>query len=86
MPGAYFSFDEKFTAEPLRGLFYCRNNRHDIDNGHPRTPAEIYESNRMVADRMEDIFLSRGVPVVPSLGDFLFYWVASFLTLHPQTI
>ncbi|KAF9518808.1 hypothetical protein BS47DRAFT_1370951 [Hydnum rufescens UP504] len=46
---------------------------HDIDNGHPRTPAEIYESNRMVADRMDDIFLSRGVPVVPSLGDFIFY-------------
>jgi endopolyphosphatase len=45
--------------------------RHDIDPGHPRTEEEIYSLNRMIVDRMSKIFLSRGVPVVPSIGEFL---------------
>ena len=72
MPGTSSLFSTRYLpAGLLRECIYLKY-RHDIDGGHPRTPAEIYESNRMVAQRMEGIFQSRGVPVVPSLGDFRF--------------
>lgn len=48
------------------------NARHDNDPNNPRTPAEIYELNTMVANRMADIFTTRGIPVVPSIGVFSF--------------
>jgi hypothetical protein len=55
-------------------LFVCRvgtgdNARHDIDRQYPRTPKEIYELNRMMAGRMSDVFGSKGVKVVPSMGN-----------------
>lgn len=49
--------------------------RHDNDRSIPRTPAEIYELNRAIVRRMNDVFTSRGVPVVPCLG-------ASFRTVY----
>lgn len=45
--------------------------RHDNDRRHPRTTKEIYQLNRAVAKKMWDIFGSRGIPAVPSLGAFL---------------
>ena len=42
--------------------------RHDNDRKLPRTPSEIYELNRAVAAKMQRIFTSRNIPVVPSLG------------------
>jgi hypothetical protein len=43
---------------------------HDNDRKIPRTLNEIYDLNNMLAMAMEDIFLNKGVPVVPSLGEF----------------
>ncbi|KAI0832451.1 Metallo-dependent phosphatase-like protein [Trametes gibbosa] len=43
--------------------------RHDNDRRHPRTTAEIYDLNRAMAKKMEHIFVRRGIPVVPSIGN-----------------
>jgi len=45
--------------------------RHDNDDDIPRPLDEIYDLNRAVAKKMEHVFLSKGIPVVPSLGRFL---------------
>ena len=50
--------------------------RHDQDNKIPRTPDEIYDLNRSVAKRMEKIFLNKGIPVIPSIGEFIFHSTA----------
>lgn len=42
---------------------------HDNDRKIPRTRKEIYDLNTMLAIEMENIFLKKGVPVVPSLGE-----------------
>ncbi|EGO01896.1 hypothetical protein SERLA73DRAFT_49578, partial [Serpula lacrymans var. lacrymans S7.3] len=42
--------------------------RHDNDRKIPRTTDEIYDSNRAVAKKMSKIFLSKGIPVIPSLA------------------
>ena len=51
-------------------LFVCHllTPRHDNDRKNPRTPKNIYDLNRVIAKRMEEIFLSRGIPVVPTIG------------------
>ncbi len=41
---------------------------HDNDRKIPRTRKEIYDLNGMIATEMENIFLKKGVPVIPSLG------------------
>ncbi|PAV20894.1 vacuolar endopolyphosphatase [Pyrrhoderma noxium] len=43
--------------------------RHDNDREIPRTPDEIYDLNRAVVRRMTEVFTTRGIPVVPSLGN-----------------
>lgn len=48
-----------------------QGSRHDNDRKLPRTTKEIYDLNRVMADRMESVFLSKGVPVVPSIGALL---------------
>ncbi len=45
-------------------LFY----RHDNDRKRPRTTAEIYELNQAMAKKMEDVFVRKGIPVVPTIG------------------
>lgn len=45
------------------------NVRHDNDHKIPRTLDEIYGLNSMLATAMENIFLKKGIPVVPSLGN-----------------
>ncbi|KAH9943409.1 uncharacterized protein BXZ73DRAFT_97450 [Epithele typhae] len=42
--------------------------RHDSDRKRPRTTAEIYGLNRVIAKKMEEVFGRRGIPVVPSIG------------------
>ena len=42
--------------------------RHDNDRKLPRTTKEIYELNRAVARKMELVFSSKGIPVIPSIG------------------
>ncbi|KAF8592342.1 hypothetical protein K439DRAFT_1324242, partial [Ramaria rubella] len=59
--------------------------RHDEDRRLPRTLEEIYGMNRQVAATMETIFSSRGVPVVPSLGNNDI-WRASFSLQGPNRI
>lgn len=46
----------------------CMSRRHDNDRKIPRTLKEIYALNRVMAKRMEEIFTSRGIPVIPSIG------------------
>ncbi|KAG2141513.1 hypothetical protein BD769DRAFT_1650743 [Suillus cothurnatus] len=48
-----------------------KDNTSRHDNGHdmPRTLDEIYDLNRAVAKKMEHVFLRKGIPVVPSLGN-----------------
>jgi hypothetical protein len=43
---------------------------HDKDRKIPRTLKEICDLNGMLATEMENIFLKKGIPVVPSLGEF----------------
>jgi repressor of nif and glnA expression len=43
---------------------------HDNDRKIPRTVKEICDLNTMIATKMENIFLRKGIPVVPSLGEF----------------
>ncbi|KAG0709642.1 hypothetical protein DFH29DRAFT_869942 [Suillus ampliporus] len=45
------------------------NARHDEDDEIPRALDEIFALNRIVAKKMEDVFLRKGIPVVPSLGN-----------------
>ncbi|KAH9938626.1 uncharacterized protein B0H18DRAFT_1081217 [Fomitopsis serialis] len=42
---------------------------HDSDRKRPRTTNEIYMLNRAMARRMEEVFLSKGIPVIPSIGN-----------------
>ncbi|KAF8913908.1 hypothetical protein CPB84DRAFT_1811392 [Gymnopilus junonius] len=42
---------------------------HDNDRKIPRTPSEINDLNRVIADKMDKVFTKQGVPVVPSLGN-----------------
>jgi hypothetical protein len=42
---------------------------HDNDRKIPRTLDEIFGLNSMLATAMENIFVKKGIPVVPSLGE-----------------
>ncbi|KIY71419.1 endopolyphosphatase [Cylindrobasidium torrendii FP15055 ss-10] len=61
------------------------NARHDNDRRTPRTPAEIFQLNRNVAKRMEKLFASKGIPVVPSLGNNDL-WPHNILTPGPNAV
>ncbi|ORX37963.1 Metallo-dependent phosphatase-like protein [Kockovaella imperatae] len=41
--------------------------RHDLDRNFPRTPNEIFQSNRMMVQQMQQAFPH--IPIVPSLGN-----------------
>jgi len=43
--------------------------RHDNDRKLPRTMDEIFDLNNAVASKMDDLFLKKGIPVVPSIGE-----------------
>jgi len=53
--------------------------RHDNDDDIPRPLDEIYDLNRAVAKKMEHVFLSKGIPVVPSLGRYFAPFVETSL-------
>ena len=42
---------------------------HDNDRKIPRTLNEISDLNSILATEMENIFLKKGIPVVPCLGE-----------------
>ena len=52
--------------------------RHDNDRKRPRTTAEIYGSNRAMSGKMEEVFVRRGIPVVPTIGVSQFFAEVSF--------
>ncbi|KAJ7276413.1 hypothetical protein B0H12DRAFT_1085257 [Mycena haematopus] len=65
-------FIEKKWASEIDFVIWTGDNaRHDNDRKLPRTPSEIYELNRAVAAKMNSAFTSRGIPVIPSLGESL---------------
>lgn len=43
--------------------------RHDNDDEIPRPLSEVYELNEAVAEKMKQIFSSKGIPVVPTIGN-----------------
>jgi len=61
------------------------NARHDNDRKNPRTPKNIYDLNRRMAERMEQIFLSRGIPVIPTIGNNDI-WPHNIMTPGPNSI
>ncbi|KAJ4478099.1 endopolyphosphatase [Lentinula aciculospora] len=61
-------FLEEHWADDI-DFVICDNARHENDRKIPRTTNEIYESNVSLARRMNKIFTSRGIPVIPSLGN-----------------
>uniref|UniRef100_A0A0W0FJR2 Uncharacterized protein n=1 Tax=Moniliophthora roreri TaxID=221103 RepID=A0A0W0FJR2_MONRR len=62
------NFLEKNWAPHIDFVIWTGDNaRHDNDRKLPRTTNEIYELNRAVAQKMEDAFARKGIPVVPSL-------------------
>jgi hypothetical protein len=64
MPGKHLS-----PKSPEGGaLIKIYLSSHDNDRKIPRTVKEIYGTNGIIAKEMENIFLKRGVPVIPSLG------------------
>ncbi|KAF7352779.1 RFX-type winged-helix domain-containing protein [Mycena venus] len=63
-------FIEKKWASEIDFVIWTGDNaRHDNDRKLPRTPTEIYDLNRAVAGKMNSVFTSRGIPVIPSLGN-----------------
>ncbi|KAF8306485.1 hypothetical protein DL93DRAFT_216749 [Clavulina sp. PMI_390] len=77
---------EKEWANEVDFVIWTGDNaRHDNDPKHPRTPAEIYELNTMVANRMASIFTSKGIPVVPSIGNNDI-WPHNIMYAGPSTI
>ncbi|OAX42027.1 hypothetical protein K503DRAFT_414558 [Rhizopogon vinicolor AM-OR11-026] len=61
--------DEHWTSEIDFVIWTGDNARHDNNDHIPQSLDEIYDSNRAVAKKMEHVFLSKGIPVVPSLGN-----------------
>ncbi|RDB22519.1 Endopolyphosphatase [Hypsizygus marmoreus] len=61
--------DKKWTSEVDFVIWTGDNARHDNDPKLPRTPDEIYSLNRAVTAKMKQVFTSKGIPVVPSLGN-----------------
>ena len=60
---------QAFVSKKPRGSrSHQVSSSHDNDRKIPRTRKEIYETNGMLAKEMENIFLKKGVPVIPSLG------------------
>ncbi|TDL29508.1 hypothetical protein BD410DRAFT_26204 [Rickenella mellea] len=59
--------------------------RHDNDREIPRTPSEIYNLNRAMTKRMEEVFTSRGVAVIPSIGNND-VWPHNIMAAGPNSI
>lgn len=55
---------------------------HDNDHKIPRTLDEIFGLNSMLATAMEDIFLKKGIPVIPSLGEFTNIHLGSIILIY----
>ncbi|ORY34959.1 Metallo-dependent phosphatase-like protein [Naematelia encephala] len=66
---ATFDWLKKEWADEVDFVVWTGDNaRHDIDRETPRTPSEIFESNRMMAAKMSATF-GKDVVIVPSIGN-----------------
>ncbi|OCH94072.1 endopolyphosphatase [Obba rivulosa] len=61
--------DKEWSSEIDFVIWTGDSARHDNDRKRPRTTAEIYELNRALSRKMETVFSSKGIPVVPSIGN-----------------
>ncbi|KZT74415.1 endopolyphosphatase [Daedalea quercina L-15889] len=61
--------DKEWSKEIDFVVWTGDNARHDNDRKRPRTTNEIYMLNRAMAKRMEEVFLSKGIPVIPTIGN-----------------
>ncbi|EMD40704.1 hypothetical protein CERSUDRAFT_111287 [Gelatoporia subvermispora B] len=61
--------DKEWSSEIDFVIWTGDSARHDNDRKRPRTTAEIYELNRILSNKMETVFSSKGIPVVPSIGN-----------------
>ncbi|KIJ70553.1 hypothetical protein HYDPIDRAFT_105296 [Hydnomerulius pinastri MD-312] len=61
--------DEHWSDEIDFVIWTGDNARHEDDDEIPRPIDEIYDLNRAIARKMQDVFASKGIPVVPSLGN-----------------
>lgn len=61
--------DKQWSSEIDFVIWTGDSARHDNDRKLPRTTKEIYELNRAVAKKMEQVFTSKGIPVIPSIGN-----------------
>ncbi|GBE79453.1 Endopolyphosphatase [Sparassis crispa] len=61
--------DKEWSSEIDFVVWTGDSARHDNDRKIPRTTAEIYGLNRAITKRMEEVFTSKGIPVVPSIGN-----------------
>ncbi|KAI0921857.1 hypothetical protein AcW1_004280 [Taiwanofungus camphoratus] len=61
--------DKEWSSEIDFVIWTGDSARHDNDRKQPRTTSEIYMLNRAMAKKMEDVFLSKGIPVIPSIGN-----------------
>ncbi|KAG2141710.1 Metallo-dependent phosphatase-like protein [Suillus bovinus] len=61
--------EEHWSSEIDFVIWTGDNARHDEDHEIPRPLDEVFALNRAVAKKMEDVFLKKGIPVVPSLGN-----------------
>ncbi|KAI5124972.1 hypothetical protein M0805_007398 [Coniferiporia weirii] len=65
-----FDFLDKHWTKEIDFVIWTGDSaRHDNDPDIPRTLDEIYDLNRAMARRMNEVFTSRGIPVIPSLGN-----------------
>lgn len=63
-----FDYLAKNWADEIDFVIWTGDNaRHDIDRTLPRTPKEIFESNRMMVKKMKAAFPH--IPIVPSIGN-----------------
>ncbi|KAI0796639.1 Metallo-dependent phosphatase-like protein [Abortiporus biennis] len=61
--------DKKWSSDIDFVIWTGDSARHDNDRKLPRTTKEIYELNRMMTSKMENAFLKKGIPVIPSIGN-----------------
>ncbi|KAJ7904527.1 hypothetical protein B0H14DRAFT_3103327 [Mycena olivaceomarginata] len=81
----YSDCDSPFRLTNFTLDFIEKKWAHDNDRKLPRTPTEIYDLNRAVAARMNSAFTSRGIPVIPSLGNND-VWLQNIMIPGPNSI
>ncbi|OSX60399.1 hypothetical protein POSPLADRAFT_1066706 [Postia placenta MAD-698-R-SB12] len=77
--------DKEWTSEIDFVIWTGDSARHDNDRKNPRTTDEIYMLNRVMARKMEDVFLSKGIPVIPCIGNND-VWLKNIMLPGPNSV